>query len=76
MKQRLERLNKSQMQNIPGDTDFEGENQQSSQPEEARDNPIVALEPDELKQGSHFTGSKRNDKSQMQGDGNLAIDSN
>lgn len=27
--------------------------------DEARDNPIVALEPDELKQGSHFTGSKK-----------------
>ena len=76
MKQRLERMNKSQMQNMQGETDYEGENQQSSQPEEARDNPIVALEPDELKQGSHFTGSKRNDKSQIQGDGTLARDSN
>jgi hypothetical protein len=35
--------------------------------DEARDNPIVALEPDELKQGSHFTGSKK-DGSIMQGD--------
>ena len=49
---------------MPGDTDFEGENNQhQSVPEETRDNPIVALEPDELKQGSRFTGSKRNEKS-------------
>ena len=60
----MERMNKQNMQNMPGDTDFEGENNQhQSVPEEARDNPIVALEPDELKQGSRFTGSKRNEKS-------------
>lgn len=51
MRQRLERNQKK------GD-DSVGENDQGVDPAlEGRDDPIVALEPDELKQGSHFTGA-------------------
>lgn len=52
MRQRLERNQKK----VQGD-DSVGEEAPGNQELEGRDDPIVALEPDELKQGSHFTGN-------------------
>lgn len=62
MQQRLERQKRATMQH-------DNQQLQEEQPadDEGRDNPIVALEPDELKQGSHFTGSKK-DRSMIAAD--------
>lgn len=65
MQQRIERQQRSQF-NSQNEQAFETE-QQPQANDDARDNPIVALEPDELKQGSHFTGSKK-DRSIIQND--------
>lgn len=53
MKQRLERNQKKAGDDSVGDHEGNGDQNQL----EGRDDPIVALEPDELKQGSHFTGN-------------------
>jgi len=71
MQQRLERQHRSQYNAANPDQAADDQNQQQTDENEGRDNPIVALEPDELKQGSHFTGSKKersmiaNDKSKL-----------
>lgn len=59
MQQRLERQHRSQYNGQANDQAFDGVEQQNQEVDEGRDNPIVALEPDDLKQGSHFTGSKK-----------------
>jgi len=55
MRQRMER---NQKKGANGD-DSVGEEQNQDQQLEGRDDPIVALEPDDLKQGSHFTGQQQ-----------------
>lgn len=71
MQQRLERQHRTQYNAANPDQATDEQTQQQNVEDEARDNPIVALEPDELKQGSHFTGSKKersmiaNDKSKL-----------
>ena len=53
MKQRMDRLNGNSE-----DAPIIDENGHDVDQIEGRDDPIVALEPDELKQGSNFTGVK------------------
>lgn len=71
MQQRLERQQRGQSNTQNQDQAAQDEQDRQQEQDEARDNPIVALEPDELKQGSHFTGSKKersmmaNDKSKL-----------
>jgi hypothetical protein len=52
MKQRIERSKNPEVQN-------KIQNGQNEDSIEEKSNPIVALEPDELKQGSNFLGSKK-----------------
>ncbi len=56
MQQRMERLK--------GGSEAADEGAQPAG-EAERDDPIVALEPDELKQGSNFTGVKAGERSTM-----------